>query len=227
MARTIGLFSMVLYLCVLITNTSNAMKKEIWNPVKDFEGLYEVSNLGNIKSLINRDGNGDKVLKSIPQKTGYVIVTLCKDKVQTVLLIHRIVGLSLIPNPENKPCINHIDGIKTNNEVENLEWVTYSENARHAIDNGLWTIRRGKDHHCYGKTTSNKQKKVVSELFKGNEYQAKEYKILSTEGKILTIFNMHKFCRNYKKDKLHPSGMIRAALGERKSHKGFKTLLIS
>ena len=191
--------------------------------VKGFEG-YFVNDKGEVFS--NKRG-GLKKLKTQSNVDGYNVVNLYKGGKDHHKRVARLVAEAYLPNPLDLPVVNHIDQGRTDDSLDNLEWCTYSENAKHAIANNLWTIRKGKDHHCYGKTTSAKQKAVVSKLFKGNEYQAKTYKIVSPEGKTLTIFNMHKFCRNYKKDKLHPSGMIRASRGERKSHKGFKTLLIS
>lgn len=89
---------------------------------------YQVSNYGNVKK-------GDKILKTSRQSKGYLTVKIKgTDK-----LVHRLVAQAFIPNPENKPTVNHIDGDKSNNKVENLEWNTYYENNHHAIDNKLRT----------------------------------------------------------------------------------------
>lgn len=76
------------------------------------------------------------ITKGIKCNNGYLKYELKYKETKKVFLIHRLVALSFIPNPENKRCVNHINGIKTDNRVENLEWVTYKENSRHAIING-------------------------------------------------------------------------------------------
>lgn len=102
--------------------------KEIYLPIKDYESLYEVSNLGNVKSLRRN-------IILIPNKRhGYVTVELPKKNAQ---LIHRLVGKAFLLNPENKPYINHINGIKNDNRVSNLEWCTPKENTIHAYKLGL------------------------------------------------------------------------------------------
>lgn len=79
-----------------------------------------------------------KYLKqSLCEKTGYKVVTLCNDDLRINESVHRLVAISFLPNPENKPQVNHIDGVKVNNNVENLEWCTVSENTIHAWENGL------------------------------------------------------------------------------------------
>jgi hypothetical protein len=112
---------------------------EIWKDIQGYEGLYQVSNFGNIKS--NCRGNGkfknERILKLVKTKKGYISVRLLKNKIEKTYLVHRLVGLAFIDNLENKPCINHINGVKTDNNLLNLEWVTYRENNIHAFKTGL------------------------------------------------------------------------------------------
>lgn len=118
------------------------MEKEIWKDVKGFEGHYQISNIGNIKSLkrITRIGHGakrltpEKIMKLHVNKVGYVQANLCKGKICRKTSAHRLVAEEFTPNPENKPCVNHKDGNKSNNSVENLEWCTVAENNKHAFD---------------------------------------------------------------------------------------------
>lgn len=112
---------------------------ERWKDIKCFENLYQISNEGKVKSL----GNGfkscghEKILKPGISTSGYLFVNLYKDKTHLHKDIHRLVALMFIPNPENKPCVNHKNGIKTDNNVNNLEWCTYYENNNHAYKMGL------------------------------------------------------------------------------------------
>ena len=109
--------------------------KEIWKPIKDYEGLYEVSNLGRVKSL-----RRNIIVKPYMNHTGYWMVNLWYNCKQDKRLISRLVAETFIPNPNDYPIINHIDGNKQNNHVSNLEWCTYSQNIKHAHDNGLRKI---------------------------------------------------------------------------------------
>ena len=93
-----------------------------------YEGLYIVSNLGNVKSIKYRS---DKLLKSRDSPKGYKRVVLWKGKQKRQYFIHRLVAQAFIPNPEGKPDVNHKNGDKGDNRVYNLEWVTKSENCRH------------------------------------------------------------------------------------------------
>lgn len=108
------------------------MEKEIWKPVVGYENRYQVSNLGNIKSLNYRGTSVPGLLKPVKLKLGYLQISTWADGKQYNATIHRLVAEAFIPNPENKPCINHIDGNKLNNRVENLEWCTDSENKVHS-----------------------------------------------------------------------------------------------
>lgn len=117
---------------------------EIWKPVKGYEGLYEVSNLGNVKSLdrfvINHKNKKQfypsKTLKKSKRKNGYLSVILSKNNIQKNLSVHRLVAISFIPNNQNKKCVNHIDSDRSNNVLSNLEWTTHKENRMHGIEKG-------------------------------------------------------------------------------------------
>jgi hypothetical protein len=118
---------------------------EIWKDVIGYEGNYAVSNLGNIKSpkkIVRHPKGGDKTLsekniKPRPNKHGYYSINMCLNGKVKNTLLHRLIAITFIPNPDNKPQVNHKDGNKLNNSVGNLEWCTRVENSRHAWDNGL------------------------------------------------------------------------------------------
>lgn len=108
---------------------------EIWKDIKDYEGLYQVSNLGRVKSLNYRHTGRERVMEPSKHKVGYLLVSLCKDGKQKTFLIHRLVAEDFIPNPENKPEVNHKSENKQDNRVENLEWVWHKDNCNHGTRN--------------------------------------------------------------------------------------------
>lgn len=114
--------------------------EEIWKDVDGYNGIYQVSNIGRVRSFIewkDRISENPRILKPQSQKTGYVFVYLSKDNEHRAQRIHRLVADAFIPNPMNKPEVNHIDGNKKNNCVTNLELATRSENSKHAFRIGL------------------------------------------------------------------------------------------
>lgn len=122
-------------------------EKEVWKDVIGYEGMYQVSTFGRVRALEReieykngtRHTYPEKILSARLDKYGYLRTNLYKSGKAKVKKIHRIVAESFIPNKDKKSTINHKDGNKLNNRVENLEWTTWGENNKHALDTGLRT----------------------------------------------------------------------------------------
>lgn len=104
--------------------------KEIWKDIKEYEGIYQVSNLGKVKRV-----KTTRVLKGCKDKGGYLRVNLSKNSVTSTNTLHRLVAEAFIPNPDNKPEVDHINENKTNNRVDNLEWTTRKDNLNYGTRN--------------------------------------------------------------------------------------------
>ena len=120
--------------------------KEVWKDIKGYEGLYQVSNLGRVKSLeryvIRKNNKGrqlihKKILVSCVNTHGYMSLSLSKNNKGVNHRVHRLVATAFIPKVDNKNIINHKNGIKTDNNVNNIEWASYSDNLLHAYKTGL------------------------------------------------------------------------------------------
>jgi hypothetical protein len=158
------------------------VKKEIWKDIQNFEGLYQISNLGRVKSLdryielkngTNRFVKG-RVLKPSKHKTkpSYYNVILSNKGKRYSMSIHRLVAEHFIPNKDGKPQVNHKDGDKLNNKVNNLEWVTYSENTIHSFSIGLSKGRKGENHH--NNKLTYKEVRCIKELLVEGELKQSE-----------------------------------------------------
>ena len=116
------------------------MQEEIWKDIEEFEGFYQVSNLGRVRRIFNKKYFIRKPSLNI---YGYYQVRLSKQNNVKTRLVHRLVALAFIPNKLNKSEINHKNAIKTDNRVENLEWCTRQENQEHVKNNNLYPQKYG------------------------------------------------------------------------------------
>lgn len=142
---------------------------EVWKPIKGYEGLYEVSNYGNVKSLFN----SEKILHPTDNGSGYLTINLRKDGKRKSFYIHRLVASAFVGNPNNVNVVNHLDFNKFNNRASNLEWVTQKENVRYS---------RHRMRHPKSITNSNTGERYISE--RNGRYritiQRKEYSSCAT-----------------------------------------------
>jgi len=176
---------------------------EEWKPVNGFEGYYEVSSIGKVKALdrVIFDKNGfkkhhkERILKQQLSNRGYKKVSLTKDCIKKTFFIHRLVALSFIENENNLPTINHINEIKTDNRVENLEWMTFEDNATY----GTAQIR------AHEALKNGPCSKVVHQYTLDGKF-VKSYPSVSEAGRTT------QFC---------PKKISAVAVGNRKTHKGY------
>ena len=118
------------------------MKGEIWKDVKDYEGLYQVSNMGRVKSLNYRNTGKEKIMKGFDNGHGYLFVVLFKDGKDKKCRINRLVAQAFLENPQNLPEVNHKDNIRTNNCVDNLEWCTKQYNIDYSLSKAVIGINK-------------------------------------------------------------------------------------
>lgn len=141
--------------------------QEIWKDIKNYEGLYQISNLGNVRSL-DRKVNSiygyrnikGKILKPLETNSGYYRVDLKKEQKNNYVLIHRLVAETFIPNPNNLPNINHKDNNPKNNSITNLEWCTQSYNIKYSYKYGNSKPTRG----CFKKGNKPHNLKSINQL---------------------------------------------------------------
>lgn len=167
---------------------------EIWKDITGYEGVYQVSNFGRIKSLGRFLKRGESkifvdefIMSGGSTPIGYKTVSLTKNKVRKAFSVQRLVAEAFIPNPEGKPEVNHIDGDKLNNNYTNLEWCTRRENLQHAYDTGL-VNQQGSD--SVNAKLSDDEVLEIRELYKTGrytyDYLAEEYQVgASTIGRVV------------------------------------------
>jgi hypothetical protein len=162
---------------------------EIWKPIKDFP-KYEVSNLGRVKSYMKEK---PAILAGGFDKDGYHIILLYNEKGRFTKRVHRLVAEAFIPNPEVKAQVNHLNGKKADNKVDNLEWATTSENVKHAFDTGLKTSQ-----------------------FQEGKRPVKQINLKTNE-----LIRVYESAKATIKDGFHRQSVGRVCRGERPHHKGY------
>lgn len=191
------------------------LENEAWLPVVGYENLYEVSDMGRVRSLDRMKSNSicsykhkGRVLRPGANRQGYHSVILCiSNNVEKTASVHRLVSIAFIPNPENKRCVNHKNGIKHDNRVENLEWNTHSENNKHAYD------------------VLNKKHCSPGSIYKGsNHYASKPVVQISLIGEF--IMNYESSCGTSKYG-FSPSSVSKCCKSINKYHGGFKWMYLS
>ena len=158
------------------------MTDENWKIIDDYE-TYSVSNLGNV-----RNNKFDRIRKPVKTYQGYFMVNLCKNGIEKIFKVHRLVALAFIPNPENKKCVDHIDGNPLNNNLTNLRWATYTENSRNSKIS-IRNISGTKGVHFYNR--DNKWKASIR--FEGKQtylgcFDTMEEAIAARQTKALELF---------------------------------------
>lgn len=176
------------------------MEKEIWKFYPYFGQLVQFSNLGRIKSFIRNNKTGRILNNKVVNSAGYLRISILGRK----YFIHRIIAELFVPNPENKPEVNHIDGNKMNNRADNLEWVTRSENMKRAYQLGL-------------QKPSEKQKQAVSKWNK--EHRIKKVYQYDTEGNLLNCFKSQQEAA--KNLNLSEASISRILNGQRNNRKNY------
>lgn len=195
----------------------NNVVLEEWRDIEGYESLYKVSNLGRVKRLCYRGKNAEfdygkpRVLRQKTTAKGYKSLQLCKNNEPIDFQVHRLVAEGFIDKPSNLEAnqVNHKDGCKTNNNAKNLEWVTASENMRHAYEKNLieptrhWEGKRGQKHPS--------SKRVV---------------VLDKQGDFIKEFESILLCRDWLRETVNPkasdSHIVSCCKGKRNYHCGYK-----
>tara|TARA_R100001086_G_scaffold250083_1_gene193457 strand:- start:1531 stop:2301 length:771 start_codon:yes stop_codon:yes gene_type:complete len=162
---------------------------QIWKDIEGYSGYYQVSNDGEVRSLdreiVHKNGHSivrkGKSLNKYKCSKGYYRVELSKHGTRKKMLVHRLVAQAFISNPNKKPCVNHKNGIKTDNNISNLEWCSYSENTKHALASGLMEPRKGSD--CNFSVISENDVRSILDMLRTKEY---------TQNEIASMFNIKK-----------------------------------
>jgi hypothetical protein len=150
--------------------------KELWKKVIDYEDYYIVSNIGRVKNL-----KTNKIIAQTLNKDGYWCCGLYKNKKHKVFITHRLMMIAFVPNPENKEQVNHINAIKTDNILVNLEWSTPKENTIHACKMGLMNYSKGSEHYA-------------SKLTDEDVIEIRRLSLSTTKIKISKIYNVSDSC---------------------------------
>lgn len=176
---------------------------ETWKPIPGYEGLYEVSDIGRVRSLFRYK----RILDTHPNKgNGYIYVQLWKDGKGKNHAVHRLVAMCFCENPHDKPFVNHKDETRTNNHADNLEWVTHKENCNYGT-----AIKRRTMHMDYSKRRINNDRQIA--------VCSKPIAQYTKDGRFVRSWNSASECS--RETGFSASGIRRVVKGERNSIYGF------
>ena len=183
---------------------------EIWRDIKDYEGLYQVSNWGRVKSFNYRNSGKERIMKPVETKKGYLQVQLWKNGEQKWFKVHRLVATAFIPNPDNKPEVNHkIEG----EEGKTMNFVFFNEDG--SIDEKRTTIEwnTSEENSNYG----TRNERIAKTMINGK--QSKKVLQLTKSGELVREWESTMECG---RNGFHQGAVAACCRGERKSHKGFR-----
>lgn len=181
---------------------------EEWRPICGYEGLYQVSNLGRVKSLKNNKGiYREKILIIGKNKDGYLQINLCKEGKMKTFRVHRLVANAFIENPNEYTTVNHIDENKENNCVDNLEWMNLSQQQRHGT-----CIKRRVEKIDWKTKVANTDYKAIAEKQSKRVYQ------YDKNGKLVAIWESTRECG---RNGYNQGNVAACCRGEAKSHRGY------
>lgn len=156
--------------------------EEIWKDIEGYEGLYQISNYGRVLSV-----KRNIYLKGAINNCGYIKCYLNINNKQKTFLLHRLVGIAFIQNPENKSQINHINGDKTDNSVINLEWNTASENMSHSFK----VLKRVHNRAMLGRYGINNHNSIKVDQYSKDDIFIKTWDCIMDIERVLNIYNTH------------------------------------
>lgn len=134
-----------------------SLNKEFFKPIPSTDGVYGISETGEVVRIVKSPTSKGGILKTYCDSHGYKRLRVCIQGKTRLVYLHRLLAEAYLDNSDNKPCVNHIDGDKLNNDLPNLEWVTYSENTQHAVANNLHIIGENCYNYKHGKYSKHKK----------------------------------------------------------------------
>ena len=189
------------------------MENEIWKDIDGYEGLYQVSNLGRVKSLNYHRTGKERIMKPKKDSKGYLQVLLCKESKVKHYFVHRLVAVAFVDNPQNLPIINHIDENPKNNNANNLEWCTQKYNINYGTRN------KKASEKLRGRKLSEEHKEKIAEKMKNNPKKIKPIiGISKVSGLILEFPSLKEASRQTGINQGH---ICECCNGKRKSAGGF------
>jgi len=158
---------------ITYTDDDGISKIEQWKDIPDYDGIYQASDLGRIKSSMPHNGTRERILRQYTTRKGYLGCGLYKNKKRTSFQSHRLVAETYLPNPFNLPEVNHKKGIKTDNRPCAIEWNSHNENIQHAVKHSL--IQKGETHRK-AKVTEIQVLEIRKSIF-STKYLAEKYNV--------------------------------------------------